>query len=183
MAFFGKDDTAKDALKAALSGVGSYRSSAATDADSAYGKRTVTEFIPAELSERMGLDKLERSRIKILLAANVPVDKDGKLNEDKVTGAQKLLIDKIKFHKAIETNIMNFIKEYAQLYYEHGLLSRKAAVKRAANLGTLLLDDATTALEGDETNKVLEKAPNQSGNLAELAKYEHKAVQIKDGKE
>ena len=162
-----------------LETVGNVRTYAGTKATSNYGQDTSDSYIPAELSERLGLDRLRRTRVKILLGANIPIAnaQDEKLtvaNAAVLSGAQKLLLAKIQFHEELEIEIYKFMKKYAIMYYTNGLMSRKDAVKKAALTGNFLLDEISRDLAGDEDDEVIAKAPaDQNGNLGALAKMEH----------
>lgn len=178
MALFGAE--VKDPLKA----VGGIRRNDATNDTSKYYRDTLQSYIPAELAERLGVDRTERMRTKILMAAGLAVDQaTGKGTPKAGDGPQTLLNNKIEFHRQIEAKILKFSEEYAILFYEYGLINRKDAVKRAAFIGNFLLDEVTSTLEGDDTDKVLQKAPNISNNISGLAMMEAKPSMKKESSE
>lgn len=178
--------TSSKVLQDNLEATGSRRRNEATKDGSKYYRETLQSYIPAELAERMNIDRQERMRTKVLMAAGLDVDETtGKASAPaggNIVGAQKLLVKKIDFHREVEQRILKFIEGYAQLYYEYGLMERKEAVRRAAAIGNYLLDEVSSGLEGDDTDKVLEKAPNMSGNLSGLSKLE-KTSSMQTGKE
>lgn len=157
-------------VKAPLKAVGSYRKHEDTKNGSPYHDETVLSYIPAELAERMNVDRNERMRTKVLMAAGLNMGTDGSATAK--DGPQTLLLQKIQFHRAVEDEIFKFVQNYARLFYEHALIDRKQAVKRAAAIGNYLLDEVQSALEGDDTDRVLDKAPNISQNISGLAKLE-----------
>lgn len=170
-------------LKNSLKGVGSIRTNKDTSDVGRYYQQTVQAYIPAELAEKLNVDRTERMRTKILMAAGLTMadaDIDNAVAKD---GPQKLLLEKVKFHRIIEAEVLKFVENYAILFYEYGLIDRKTAVKRAAHIGNFLLDEVTSTLEGDETDKVLQKAPNISNNISGLAMMETKPSMKKESSE